>query len=338
MFVLPIIEQLNTAETVENLLSGTQALQKASQSILLAQNIEQYLLAKKPSEEQFERYSDAVIQLLNENHRLALYLPMEELRLDIAPANLRAAYNRAWRKCWNDIETRGDYTQGDISPARNSKEGQKIIKAFHLLPWLIRGGMIQPIEIDEIIERYHDNTAAMQSLSDCVPVFENKEFFGNNSLGHCSAKRISEISALRPPQPKGFDERAEDEEDQWRSRGHASLSNIAKVPDPNVMHICFNTIWVGTNREHLLKARSECAKSYFSLTSDSPERHQALRALENDLLKYHLLHKGFPYYYDELSPESARFCDIDGNSAFYNRRYRSVATCLFAKYIHNPQI
>ena len=109
-----------------------------------------------------------------------------------------------------------------------------------------------------------------------------------------------------------------------------------QVPQPSTAHRCFNTLWVGKDAPYVQQAQQECLQQYQML--DDEAHAQALYALEDDLLKRYLMHKGFPYSKRHLSLESSRHADIDGDSAFYDRSYRSAATQLFAKYIYIPKI
>ena len=181
MYELPLIEKLNCSNQLAQLLSSPNAIKHAEMHAGLAQDVCNYLQSNSNP----KSYFAAIRVLLGENPRLALYVPLEELSLE-SPADFRASYHRAWRECWNSEELRSDYTQGDISPQASVREGQKIIKAFHLIPWLLRSGIICPLEIEEIIEKYHDNPAAMQALGDCVSVFRDTDFFNEDRLGHCS--------------------------------------------------------------------------------------------------------------------------------------------------------
>ena len=167
MFEIPMIEKLNSSDTIHELLGDSKAAKKAAERAKLADAVCDYLQA------------DALCILLAENPRLALYIPLEELYIDFASAKLRSAYHRAWRECWNIVEFRNDYTQGDINPYKNQREGQAIVKALHLTPWLLYDGIITPLEIEEIIEDYANDEAAMRALSDCITVFNDTEFFDN---------------------------------------------------------------------------------------------------------------------------------------------------------------
>jgi hypothetical protein len=77
---------------------------------------------------------------------------------------------------------------------------------------------------------------------------------------------------------------------------------------------------------------------YLKLPAGSIARRQSLERLEQDLLQYRLMHKGIKRIYENASENTQYFTDIDGASAFYDHRYRRIASQLFAKYVFLPQL
>lgn len=61
-----------------------------------------------------------------------------------------------------------------------------------------------------------------------------------------------------------------------------------------------------------------------------------LERIEADLLLYRLLHKGYARFNRVAEFETGNLLSIDGDCAFYDDGYRTIATEIFAKYIHIP--
>lgn len=115
------------------------------------------------------------------------------------------------------------------------------------------------------------------------------------------------------------------------------LSDHLNIPDQNIAHICLDTIWI-SERNDLKEIQNDCIRRYLELKPNSVERSQSLERLEQDLLQYRLMHKGIKRIYENVSEATKHFIDIDGASAFYDRRYRRIATQLFVKYVFLPQL
>lgn len=115
------------------------------------------------------------------------------------------------------------------------------------------------------------------------------------------------------------------------------LKDHSQIPDQNIAHICLDTIWT-SRRLELSSIHRDCILQYLKLPADSIARRQSLERLEQDLLQYRLMHKGIKRIYENVSENTQYFTDIDGASAFYDRRYRRIASQLFAKYVFLPQL
>ena len=115
------------------------------------------------------------------------------------------------------------------------------------------------------------------------------------------------------------------------------LDAYLDVPNQNIAHICLDTVWI-SNRRNLEYIQEECIRRYLRLAPDSLERKQSLERLEQDLLQYRLMHKGIRRIYSNVSERTHCFPGIDGASAFYDRRYRRIASQLFVKYVFLPCI
>lgn len=102
---------------------------------------------------------------------------------------------------------------------------------------------------------------------------------------------------------------------------------------PNTAHIYFNALWLGGEEvDNLAGVALKYAMKYFG----KADRHLSIERLENDLLQYRLLHKGFRRFYGEYATITGEYTEMDGNCAFYDERYRKIATELYAKYVFIP--
>lgn len=107
------------------------------------------------------------------------------------------------------------------------------------------------------------------------------------------------------------------------------------------VYILFGALWCGEQEQcRMLHAR--LLSSYFTapntLIDDRPTYVRWLEEVERDSLQYRLLHKGFERYFPIQSPMNTTHGNvIDGQSAFYDPRYRRIATELFIRRVFLPQ-
>jgi hypothetical protein len=96
-------------------------------------------------------------------------------------------------------------------------------------------------------------------------------------------------------------------------------------------HLLFNTVWVGQDSV-VNKIRQQLLFPYFE---QNQNRDLYLERLEQDLLQYRLLHKGYERHYPRVSapqPEA-----VDGQSIFWDSGYRRLATQLFLSRVFLPK-
>ena len=352
----------------------------------------------RPVRSTITRYFDHLAALLTEpeNSRLALYIPLDEL--DIAPEHLKQAYLAAWRHCLTQEDVRENFNQGDsYEISARSKDFAYVVKAAHLIPWLLKANILQEDEIFELLET--GPVTLIQSICDCWEMLGQKRFLVSAEL----RKRIECLREAYPrhkdsplysspernrwliqrdlelwgstiphnisgpfslnfkpwliPQPqadkiiliggsniKGYSANVSDIDTYFYDAKrkmiqsfYSELNSYCRVPDQNIAHICLDTIWF-SYRTDLREIHNECICNYLKLPPDSLVRKQSIERLEQDLLQYRLMHKGIRRIYDHVSEETKDFDDIDGSSAFYDRRYRRIATRLFVKYVFLPYI
>ena len=117
-----------------------------------------------------------------------------------------------------------------------------------------------------------------------------------------------------------------------------SYNNLQIAPDEGTpadwAHIVLNTLYIG-NPAAIKDLRSRLLPSFFS-EPDPTMREFCLERLEQDLLQYRLMHKGYARLMPNYNPEYAKYSSIDGASAFYDSGYRRVATELFVNNVFIP--
>lgn len=107
-------------------------------------------------------------------------------------------------------------------------------------------------------------------------------------------------------------------------------------------HVLFGASWLGDGRE-VKYLHSKLLANYFynpnTFTEGQPTRQRWLEELERDNLQYRLLHKGFGRFYSVDSPVNTGQKDlIDGDTAFYDPRYRRLATQLYLEKVFLPKL
>lgn len=108
------------------------------------------------------------------------------------------------------------------------------------------------------------------------------------------------------------------------------------------VHVLFGAAWTG-NKDAITELHHQLLTNYFydpeTKLQGKPTRERWLEEMERDTLQYRLLHKGFERYYPINSPMDTPHGDaIDGASAFYDPRYRRIATELFLSRIFLPRL
>lgn len=106
------------------------------------------------------------------------------------------------------------------------------------------------------------------------------------------------------------------------------------VGNPHGAAVYYNTFWLGGSA---VKNLDEIAMSYAAKYFGRLDRTRAIEKLENDLLQYRLLHKGFVRFYGAHNSTARQYAEMDGDCPFYDDMYRRIATELFAKYIFIPK-
>jgi predicted nucleotidyltransferase len=106
------------------------------------------------------------------------------------------------------------------------------------------------------------------------------------------------------------------------------------------IHVLFGAAWVG-NPERIRHLERTLLSRYFhdpgTLLHGKPTRERWLEEMERDTVLYRLLHKGYERFYPIESPH-AGIKTIDGDSAFYDPRFRRIATELYLSRVFLPLV
>ena len=166
--------------------------------------------------------------------------------------------------------------------------------------------------------------------------FSNNLSSFNRDLEEISAHIApSEIVLVGGSRLKGYATTSSDW-DIW-DFGKMVRSIEAKPGNSDVAHVYLNYVWMAGKNvtwEQLEEKANSVAKIYFEApdyaTNVYPKR-QTLKRIEQDLLQYRLLHKGYERFTGKRYEDGP--LDMDGNCPFYDDGYRRLATKIFAKYV-----
>lgn len=337
-----------------------------------------------------EHFYVRIRRILKNNPRLALYLPFEVL--EAAPNHFKETYRQAWAICLSHIDIRECFNLGDIyEPEARPCEPERIIKAAHLLPWLLDNRVIPEEDISEIFEYAKQSDLLFHSFADTARLLYDRGYISKTYERKITtyAARLPRIVRLEPlftteKRKEWLAEMCDGERVQLQNPSGPFAYNIPtpeiadaykRVPDNHIAiiggsrlkgygrdksdfdcydynidtrqivgfenadierisHLILNTIWVGKDEQQVETVRNgEIARIRFA--NDEIKRRCLCRQ-ERDLLQFRLMHKGFPKAYDDISFATRNYPEIDGGSAFYDERYRNVATRLFVKYMYLP--
>jgi hypothetical protein len=107
-------------------------------------------------------------------------------------------------------------------------------------------------------------------------------------------------------------------------------------PKERWAHELFDTAWIGEEKS-ITNLRHKLISEYF-YEKDPVIRARCIERIEQDLLQYRLMHKGYPKHYPSYNDRIPGDQEIDGQSAFYDPGYRQIATKLFVGKVFIPKI
>ena len=354
-----------------------------------------------------------------ESIRLALYLPFQTLpepgETGEAASALRKTYLAAWDALLSAQDVRANFVDGDVVETRAAAgPPERIVKAAHLAPFLVRRGLLTPETLAELLELETDPVLC-RSLIDAVdamtamgqPIPASLELArsrcekrlperyhtpepteitparaawlrqraqgiprpGTRPALDLSAPLSTRMASLEPeiaeaaafaagldPETtfgvvflggsrlKGYGKPDSDVDLCVLTRsgslvtetGATAISASAFDHPERFAHEVFNTVWVGP-AERVAALRRALGLRYFT-ERDAARRAMTLERLEQDLLQYRLMHKGWPRLFPDSDPALKGLASIDGASAFYERDYRAVAAKLFADNVFMPAL
>ena len=296
-----------------------------------------------------DEYYYAVINILEEQPRLALYLPIYNLK--DGPVYFCLHYLKAWYKCLAELDDRNSY---EVEP--NGDNSEKTIKAIHLLPWLLSYQFLSERDFTRLLSEYGRSKCFMQDIHDILPELkehlhsklyrevEERVDFGTfdrkKAKRKKSAARIVDLAKATGP----FDDNlfavskyldGKLPEGKIAIIGGAPLKGCACTDDvfrvkylsepfdavpPNKASAFLDTAWA-LNVDSIEDAQEKRLEKISSLIRNETTRANILRSIEKDLCRSDLL----------------RNMSEGGESAFFDDHYRRIATALFAKYVWLPK-
>ena len=345
-------------------------------------------------------------EMLLDYPRLALYLPL--YILEKATHQFKTSYLTIWRICCSMSDTREEYHIGDyLGPEESIGEPEHVIKAMHLLPWLLEYGFVSAEELLKIAKYFQKkNSIAIWGLLDGA--------IAANQIGAIKDEIINEIKIItktaQTPQPKGpciikitekrkkwlknvadhygvspntfrlrnpagpfsrnidekdidailptskhehlilqgsrlkgysrpdsdydyfiYDDRDHKMYSYDKEKGKRELDYLTKKLE-SMSHILLLGAWLGDNKELTQNAQLRAARHYYNMSK--ARQAESLFATERTTILCRLMQKGFPCAYSDISQKTNSLNSIDGDSAFYDDRFRTVATKICVKYLY----
>ena len=143
------------------------------------------------------------------NSQLVLYLPFEFLpdlnkqtetnELSSASTRLADQIRRSWRNLLTVHNLRADFKDGDVPEVEYRDEPlSQVVKAAHLIPSLLKRGLLSFDEILELLEKTTDKILA-DSIADTLPVLADMELITENDLDRMAKsghRMISNMAAI----------------------------------------------------------------------------------------------------------------------------------------------
>lgn len=129
-------------------------------------------------------------------------------------------------------------------------------------------------------------------------------------------------------------------------RGHYLAIRTLDVDDQFVgndywVHVLFGGAWVGDDAA-VRVLQSKLYPPYFTERyfegTDMPLQPAYRRRIEDDVLLYRLLHRGYAHQFSTHSLETPHAELIDGHGVFYDSGYRQLATQLFIEKVFLPNL
>ncbi len=125
---------------------------------------------------------EALVKIMHHYPRISLYVPFWILK--DAPEHFRDEYLAAWQKCWAYQDVEEAFNIGDILE-KNCRitEPRRVVKAMHLIPWLVEYGYISTQDILQIMRCLRDDRVVTDSIFDAVTYMRQNETIGDEMFG-----------------------------------------------------------------------------------------------------------------------------------------------------------
>lgn len=346
-----------------------------------------------------ERIYGELADILEENPRLALYLPFYVLKNPTQ--DFKNHYRDAWLRCSLYYDVREAFHLGDIYEASARQgEPERVVKSMHLIPWLLHYGYITEEDVIHYARAFkNERTVTIWSIYEGVYAANTMGWVGRVTF-HEIQEIMRDTQSPRPTPPILI--RVTEERKKWledRANGYNINRDEFKLHNPtgpfidNVDYECTQQIkinndhefvilhdstlkgygrpgsdhdfyhydalsgtikefsemsempemaahlimfgaWIGQSGESTRAAQMQAASRYYKLNEKS--RINSMLIEEKAALQYRLMHKGMFCAYADISEETKHLNSIDGDSAFYDDRYRTIASQLYLKYIYLP--
>ncbi len=182
-------------------------------------SFEELLHHKSIDEEQVADLYEALTSLLldtSEYHRMILYVPFEYLlnstyeprteRLRVQAEEFRAAYMYTWNRLLYSHNVRANFVDGDVlETEKRTGDLQRVVKAAHLIPFLVQKGWISVDEVREIYDT-RDDEVLRSSIADTFGVLCDLDLVDQDFLNRYGVSKVSKtVVEPLPIQPEALE-------------------------------------------------------------------------------------------------------------------------------------
>lgn len=114
-------------------------------------------------------------------------------------------------------------------------------------------------------------------------------------------------------------------------------SGLAALPSKEQWaHEVFGSMWIG-DKPTIKNMQRHLTRDYIN-EKDPTTRQRCIERVEQDVLQYRLLHKGYARHYPSYKVRVPGDKNIDGASEFYDPGFRQIATQLYVNKVFLPKI
>ncbi len=172
-------------------------------------SLEDTIVLQHITEEQAADFYESLTHLLENNpeySRIILYIPFEFLpnvdwkpnteRLKRQVELFRQTYLSLWQKLLFIHDVRANFVDGDVLETE-MRDGDlpRVVKAAHLIPFLVKKGWIKPGDVISMIETSEDETLR-QSIADSLPVLSDLGFLDEKVLSRMAESKDTLVRSM----------------------------------------------------------------------------------------------------------------------------------------------